>query len=363
MATVVDRTLQKAARGDIETVLQKKSKEGKTPFIIAFLIFLLIASFLISSTIGRYNISLQDLFIVMRGKLFGLESTWPQTFETVLFNVRIPRIFVAMMVGASLATAGASYQGLFRNPVVSPDILGASAGAGFGAALAIILSLNSFGIEISAFVFGLGAVILSYAISLAIGRGKDVVLILVLTGMVVSNLFSSLISIAKYVADPENKLPAITFWLLGGLSSANSTQAVILFIPLLIGTVPLFLLRYKLNVLSFGDEEAQAMGVDTRKIRLIIIICATLLTTAAVSICGMIGWVGLIIPHIARLLVGPNYKVLLPVSFLIGSIFLLGMDDLARSLFVTEVPLGILTSFFGAPFFLYLLVKGKKAWL
>ena len=341
----------------------KKPTWGKTSFVISLLILLLVAAFFISSTLGRYDISLQDLFIIIRNKLFGLPATWPKTFETVLFNVRIPRILIAMMVGAALSTAGAAYQGLFRNPVVSPDILGASAGAGFGAALAILFSLSSVGIEVSAFLFGLGAVALSYFLSVTISRGKDVVLILVLTGMVVSNLFSAFISIAKYVADPENKLPAITFWLLGGLSASNSTQAVVLLIPLLIGTVPLFLLRYKLNVLSFGDEEAQAMGVDTRKVRLIIIICATLLTTTAVSVCGMVGWVGLIIPHIARLLVGPNYKVLLPVSFLVGSTFLLLVDDLARSLFVTEIPLGILTSFFGAPFFLYLLVKGKKAWL
>lgn len=341
----------------------KKTKENRVPYIITSLIFILIAIILISFTLGRYTISLPELFEVFTGKVFGLVPTWPSTIETVLFNVRIPRILVAIMVGAALSSAGATYQGLFKNPMVSPDILGASAGAGFGAAMAILMSFGNVGIQITAFIFSLCAVFLSYILSKVISRNNNVVMILVLTGMVVSNLFSAFTSITKYVADPDSKLPAITFWLMGGLSSVTSSQVIVLLIPLSIAIVPLYLLRYKINVLSFGEEEAQAMGIDTGKLRLIFILCATLLTAASVSVSGMIGWVGLIIPHIARLIVGPNYKVLLPTSLLIGGIFMLVVDNIARCVFVTEIPLGILTSIIGAPFFIYLLLKGRKGWV
>jgi len=225
------------------------------------------------------------------------------------------------------------------------------------------MSFSNVGIEIMAFSFSLAAVLISYMVSRVISRSDNAVMILVLTGMVVSQLFSSFTSITKYVADPESKLPAITFWLMGGLSAITSSQVIVLLIPLTIAIVPLFLLRYKINVLSFGEEEAQAMGIDTGRIRLIFILCATLLTAASVSVSGMIGWVGLIIPHIARMIVGPNYKVLLPTSLLIGGIFMSVVDDIARCIFVTEIPLGILTSIIGAPFFLYLLLKGRKGWV
>lgn len=283
--------------------------------------------------------------------------------ETVLFQVRIPRILAGIMVGAALAVSGAAYQGLFKNPMVSPDILGASAGAGFGAAIAILLSLGASGIEVFSFLFALAAVAITYVAASVIGRRNNPILVLVLTGMVVAAMFSSFVSITKYVADTDNKLPAITFWLMGGLSSTSMADIKTMVIPFVLGVIPIFLLRWKLNVLSFGEEEAKAMGVDTQKMRLVIIACSTLLTAAAVSIGGMIGWIGLIIPHIARILVGPNYKALIPASLLSGSIFLLLIDDVARSAFPVEIPLGILTSLIGAPFFLYLLFKGKKAWI
>lgn len=331
--------------------------------MIYILVLALIAALLISFTLGRYAIALPQLTEILIGKLFGFAPTWPETLETVLFRVRIPRIIAAMLVGSALAGSGATYQGLFRNPMVSPDILGASAGAGFGAAMAILLSLGTVGIQVSAFLFGLGAVALAYLISSIIGRGNNAILILVLTGMVVSTLFSSFTSITKYVADTDNKLPAITFWLMGGLSSVSLRDIGVLIIPIVAGAIPLILIRWKLNVLSFGEEEAQAMGIDTKKIRMIVIVCSTMLTAASVSVSGMIGWIGLIIPHIARLLVGPNYKVLLPASLLIGSTFLLLVDDVARSAFAMEIPLGILTSLIGAPFFIYLLLKGRRGWI
>lgn len=343
-----------------EAEINVTTKKSKNFVVMIVLILILMFSIIISISTGRYAIPGGQLLTIIIGKTFGLKQTWPDTVETVLFNVRLPRIIVSLIVGAALATAGSTYQGLFKNPMVSPDILGATAGAGFGAAMAILFSFSSVGIQISAFAFGLLAVGISYFLSTVIGRKNSAILILVLTGMVVQSMFSAFISITKYVADPESKLPAITFWLMGGLNTATWRDVVVMLIPLVIAAVPLFLVRYKINVLSFGEEEAQAMGVDTNKIRIIIIVCATLLTASSVSVSGMIGWVGLIIPHVARLIVGPNYKVLLPTSFLIGAIYLLLIDDLARSLFVTEIPLGILTAIIGAPFFLFLLLRGRS---
>jgi iron complex transport system permease protein len=338
-------------------------KERWSGRVIPMLGLLLGVVFLISCALGRYAIPLPDLLKIFMAKLSGLKATWPETLETVLFSVRLPRICTAMMIGGALALAGATYQGLFRNPMVSPDILGASAGAGFGAALAILGSLSMAGIQTLAFLFGLGAVGLTYLISKAIGRGNSPLLVLVLTGMVISTLFSSFISMTKYVADPDNKLPAITFWLMGGLSSIGVKDGVMVLIPMLLGAIPLFLLRWRLNALSFGEEEAQALGINTERTRLIVIVCSTLLTAASVSIGGMIGWIGLVIPHFSRMVTGPNYKTLLPTSVLIGSAFLLIVDDVARCVFAMEIPLGILTSIIGAPFFVYLLMKGRRGWI
>lgn len=331
--------------------------------IMTVLVIMPIVVFFLSFVVGRYEVSLPELIYIFTAKLFHLPVTWTPAVETVIFKVRIPRILAAMMIGGALSVAGTSYQGLFKNPMVSPDILGASAGAGFGAALAILLSVDIVGIQLSAFGFGIGAVALTFLISKAIGKENSAILVLVLTGMVISTLFSSFISLTKYLADPNSKLPAITFWLMGGLSGIEDKEVKMLILPLVIGVVPLFLLRWKLNVLSLGDEEAQALGLNTAHLRLIIILSATLLTSASVAVCGMIGWIGLVIPHLTRMIVGPNHKVLIPASILVGSTFLLVVDDLARTIFPLEVPLGILTSLIGAPFFIYLLLKGKKGWL
>jgi iron complex transport system permease protein len=336
------------------------SKEG---FVMILLVIIASVAFLISFTLGRYGISVQELLKVFCSKLLGMEATWPESIDTIIFKVRIPRIFAAMLVGGALSMSGASYQGLFKNPMVSPDILGASAGASFGAALGILMEFGIAGIQISSFLAGLGAVALTFIISTIVGKGSNSVLVLVLTGMVVSTLFSSFVSMAKYLADPYSKLPAITFWLMGSLSAISLEDVKMIAVPIILGVVFLLLFRWKLNVLSFGEEEAKALGVNTPKARLVIIVASTLLTAASVSICGMIGWIGLIIPHLARMLVGPNYKVLLPASFVIGSTFLLIVDDIARCAFPLEIPLGILTSLIGAPFFMYLLVKGRKGWV
>lgn len=330
--------------------------------VLMILAVLPVVALLASFTMGRYAISLPDLFQVFFGHLLGWPQTWPRATEMVVFNVRLPRIGIALLVGAALATSGTAYQGIFKNPMVSPDILGAAAGAGFGAAMAILMDFGTVGIELSAFVGGLVAVGITYALGNSIGRGSNAVLVLVLTGMVVQAMFSAFISITKFVADPNNKLPEITFWLMGGLSAVSNNEFFVLIVPFLLGVIPIFLLRWKLNVLSFGEEEAQALGVNTRTIRLIFIICATLLTSSSIAVAGMIGWVGLIIPHLARLLVGPDARVLLPASLLIGAGYLVIVDDIARTAFPTEVPLGILTAIIGAPFFMFLLVKGRDAW-
>ncbi|WP_341548421.1 FecCD family ABC transporter permease [Desulfitobacterium sp. THU1] len=317
---------------------------------------------IIALSVGRYPIHPVDVWGTLARQLFGVETTVSSTVQTIIFDIRIPRILGAILIGFALSVSGAAFQGTFRNPLVSPDILGVSAGAGFGATLAILYSWGSLGITVSAFVFGLLAVGLTYFIGNKIKNSGEITLILVLGGMLVGTVFTSLVSLIKCVADPYEKLPAITYWLMGSLSSIQMKDITMVLPCMIIGIIPLWLLRWKLNLLAFGDEEAKSMGVDTDRLRLIVIICATFLTATAVSISGMIGWVGLVIPHFARAITGPNYQKLLPVSILVGGSFLLVVDTLARSLLSMEIPLGILTSLIGAPFFVYLLSHSRRGW-
>lgn len=337
-----------------------RNKKGFKLPVLTLLAIVLILTFFISVYLGRYSITPGQLIMAVIGKIADIDYNLPDAADMVLFKVRLPRIIAAILVGANLATAGAAYQGMFKNPMVSPDILGASNGAGFGAAIAILFSFGVAGIQMSSLLFGLGAVLLSYAISRIIGHGDNATLTMVLTGMVVSTMFAAFTSMTKYVADTDEKLPAITFWLMGSLASITRKDVLTLLIPTVLGMVPLIFLRWKLNVLAFGDEEAQTMGVDTKKIRAIVIFSSTLLVASSVSISGMIGWIGLIVPHIARQFVGPNYKHLLFASMLVGGTFLLIVDDVARNAFSAEIPLGILTALLGAPFFLYLLLKERR---
>ncbi len=326
----------------------------------AILILLPLLAFLLSFTLGRYPISLGELVSVLAAKFSSLTHTHPSTLNTVVFQVRLPRIIAAVLVGASLAASGAAYQGMFKNPLVSPDILGASAGACFGAALAIFYSFNYTGIQVLSFIFGLLAVVVTYTISSRIRW--DTTLTLVLCGILIGTLFTSGTSLLKYIADPYDQLPTITYWLLGSLSSISSKDITTAVLPMAAGGIILCLIRWRLNVLSLGDDEASALGIDTKKLKVIVILCSTLMTSAAVSISGMIGWVGLIVPHLARMIVGPDYRVLLPASILIGGTYLLLVDDLARMMASVEIPLGILTSIIGAPFFLYLLMNSRRGW-
>lgn len=351
-------------RANVQTATNEhlKVKVRKSGLVLIILCICLIIIFLWSFTAGRFAISVPELITILFRKMFGLSVTWSETMDAVLFNIRIPRIIIALIIGSALAASGASYQGLFRNPMVSPDILGASAGAGFGAAMAILNSAGMVTIQWTAFICGIIAVMITYSVSRLISKGNNSVLVLVLTGMVVNSLFAAFISLAKFTADPNNKLPEISFWLMGGLASITSKDILVVVIPFAIGIIPMLLLRYKLNALSFGEEEAQALGLNTKKIRLIYIICSTLLTASAVATGGMIGWVGLVIPHLARIMVGPNYKYMLPASVLLGGGYLLLIDDLSRTLFSVEIPLSILTAIIGAPFFMYLLFKGRNSW-
>lgn len=334
----------------------------RTAPVLAVLTLLLIAAILISFTLGHFDISVAEVVRVALSQLFGIGEVESSQHITVVCKVRFPRIVAALAIGMALASAGASYQGLFKNPMVSPDLLGASAGAGFGACAALLMGGNLYMVQVTAFVCGLVAVALTYAVSAAVSRGQSMTLCLVLTGMVVSSLFQALITMSKYVADPNDQLPAITYWLMGSLTSMHLDDLPMLLIPVLVGVVPMMLFRYQLNALSFGDEEARALGVNVTFIRVIFIVCATLVTSSAVASAGMIGWVGLVIPHLARMIVGPNYKVLLPTSLLLGGLYMLIIDDMCRCLFALELPLSVLTAVIGAPFFIYLLTRGRKTW-
>ncbi len=281
--------------------------------------------------------------------------------EIVVWNIRLPRVIAALVVGAALAAAGASYQALFRNPLVSPDILGVSAGAGLGAVAGIFLSLPVAAIQASAFAGGMAAV---GAVTLVASmvRNTDRTLTLVLIGVVIGALAGASTSLLKVMADPYDQLPAITFWLLGSLA-AITTEDILPALPMvLVGLVPLGLLRWRINVLSLGDEEARALGVEAGRTRLLVIVAATLITASVTALAGVVGWVGLVIPHIARMLVGPGFGRLLPASVLIGAGYLLVVDTLARTIAQAEVPLGILTAVIGAPFFVWLLARGRQGW-
>ncbi|AMM82697.1 MULTISPECIES: FecCD family ABC transporter permease [Pasteurella] len=306
--------------------------------------------------IGQYHIAFHDVWQAV----LHIAADNPRTdAETVLWNIRLPRIFTAIIVGAALSVAGATYQGMFKNPLVSPDILGVTAGAGLGAVTAIYFGGSLFTIQVVAFLGGLLAVFLVYLISRTAPHHSPT-LALVLAGIAIASLLSAGISLLKILSDPYSQLTTITFWLMGGLNMATLNDLALVAPLICASLIPLILLRWRMNLLSLDDEEAETLGINTKRTRLIFILSATLMTSAAVSITGIIGWVGLIIPHIARLWIGADFRRLLPTSLFIGATFLLLTDTIARSIFSIEVPLGIITSLVGAPFFLSLLIQGGK---
>jgi iron complex transport system permease protein len=321
----------------------------------------LVAGLLVAFTVGRYPVGFADLFSVLASKIGLATRDVPAAVENVIWQVRGPRVLAAALVGAALAVAGTAFQGLFRNPLVSPDILGASSGAALGAVLGIFFSLGVLAIQTFAFVGGLIAVAAVYLIGSAV-RARDPILVLVLTGVVIGALLGAGVGLVKYLADPYNQLPAMTFWLLGSLAATSIADLVPLFGPVAIGTAVLLALRWRLNVMSLPDEEARALGVPTGPLRVVIVAAATLVTSASVATAGIIGWVGLVVPHLARSLVGPDFGRLIPASALLGGGFLLVIDTLARTMAAIEIPLGILTAVVGTPFFIWLLTSVSKTW-
>lgn len=335
-------------------ILRAADKRYARRFAVLGAVFL--AVLLGSLLVGRYALSPGQLVHMLWTRITGGAADWPISDDKVVFAVRLPRVAAAALVGAALAVSGAAYQGMFRNPMVSPDILGASTGAGFGAAVAILLGAGYFGISAAAFCCGLLAVAAAWLVSRLSKANQAVALIL--AGMMISSLFSAGTSFVKLVADTQQQLPAITYWLMGSLSSIKDKDVVFLAIPVALGMIPLFFLRWRMNLLTVGEEEAQSMGVNTRRLRGAVIVCATLLTSASVAVSGMIGWVGLVIPHFCRMLFGYDYRRLIPAGALFGAAFLLAVDDIARLVTTGELPLGILTAFVGAPLFVYLIVTG-----
>lgn len=341
-------------------------KQNQTPeqigarhrLVLLALLVGLIVCILLSFTLGKYPVPLKELLGILGQKVLKmkLEPFWTTQMEAAVWNVRLPRVLLSVMVGACLAAAGGSYQGVFQNPMASPDILGASAGAGFGAALAILLGLSRG--YITAFAFGMSLLTVALVFWVSRHAKGDRVLGLVLAGIMVSSLFQSGTSFIKLVADPGDKLPQITYWLMGSLSGAQWSDVRFAVIPMALGLVPLLLLRWRLNVITMGDDEARAMGVNAHRVRLGIVVCSTLITAASVAVSGMIGWVGLVIPHMLRRVVGSDYRYLMPASILGGGIFLLVVDNVSRSVTTAGIPIGILTAFVGAPFFLWL-ITGK----
>src|SRR5262249_5437373 len=328
----------------------------------AFLLLLaaLAVGLVLALAVGPYPLTLADVWHAA-ARALGAEAGAPTSGEIVFGRVRLPRVCAGMLVGAALAGAGATYQTLFRNPLVSPDILGVAPGAGLGGVAGILMSLPVAGIQGLAFAGGLVTVALVYLISAAL-HGHDRTLVLVLSGVVVGALAGACISLVKILADPYDQLPAITFWLLGSLAGVKIGDLGVVAPLVFAGLVPLVLLRWRIGVLSLGDDEARALGVDVPRLRAIVIAAATLMTASVVAISGVIGWIGLMIPHIARMLAGPNFARLLPVAMLLGAAFLLAVDTIARTIARVETPIGILTAVVGAPFFLWLLARGRQSW-
>lgn len=316
----------------------------------------LLALFLLSFVVGRYGVPLGQVVRILLSGVFPLGQTWTDNMAIAVLNVRLPRILLACLVGCGLSAAGTGYQTVFQNPMAAPDILGASSGACFGAALAILTGQSAVMITVFAFLASLLSVALVYLVGNHT-RGNRVVNLL-LAGIMVGSLFSACTSYIKLVADPTNQLPQITYWLMGSLSGTRMGTVRFAAVCMAVGLVPLLLLRWRMNLLTLSPDEARAMGVHTDRLRLAVILSSTVLTAAAVSVSGMIGWVGLVIPHLSRRIVGSDCRRLMPMSCLFGAAFLLLVDNMARCLTATEIPIGILTAFVGAPFFIYLMVRG-----
>lgn len=325
---------------------------------IAILTAMLVIVAIGSLGVGRYDISFARVVQILLAPVFPSEMPVTPTEANVVFTVRLPRILLALLSGAGLALSGATLQGVFRNPLVGPQVMGVSSGAAFGGTLAILLSLSRAGLLATSFAFGLSALVLVYALNGVVARRN--ILALVLAGVVISGFFGALVSLVQYVADTEDKLPAMVFWRLGSFATANWEKLSLIAGPVLIGSILLLGLRWRINLLSIGDEEARALGVRVEPLRWLILILVSAIVAAQVAVSGIIGWVGLIVPHMARMLVGSDHRVMMPSSLIIGALYLLVIDDIARTATGTEIPLGILTALIGTPIFVLVLWQTQR---
>jgi len=336
--------------------------KGKLSFslLIALLIVGLFVLFIFTIAMGRYDLGAGDVFFILLSRIFPflqIEPTWTAVSEVVVLQIRLPRIIGAMLIGAALATAGATYQGLFRNPMASPDFLGVTSGASIGAALAIIMERSFTEVQIFAFVGGLVATLITTSIPKIMRN--DSTIMLILSGIVVSGLLRSVMSFMRYIADPQTALPSIVFWQMGSLANVTPQEVMAISIPMLICFVVIICISWWINIMSLGELQSAVLGANYKFYRRVGIVASTVLTVLAVAIAGEVGWVGLAIPHFGRLLVGVDNKRLMPVCILTGAIFMLIVDTFARSLTTAEIPLGVLTGFVGAPFFMLLIYRQK----
>lgn len=327
---------------------------------VMLICLILLAVFSVSAALlGQYTIGFSDFLTIIASKINGTVDESLKTAAYVIFQVRIPRILLAAMVGAGLSMSGAALQGAFQNPLVSPDLLGVCSGAGFGAALGILLTGGLGWVTPTlSLIFGLVSVLLVFF--LADAKNQSETLSVILGGIIVSSIFSALIALIKYVADSSETLPAITFWQMGSFANASYHDILVAFVPVAGGMVGLHVLRWKINLLSLGDEDCFTLGVNPNTTRWLVILFATLTTAGCVTVSGVIGWIGLVIPHICRKLAGVNHGYLLPASGLLGAIFMILVDTVARNLTAAEIPIGILTALIGAPFFAVIYNRGRK---
>lgn len=333
-------------------------KKGRFTPLAVFLMFALpIITSVVCLCFGRMNVPVGEVITALKTSVTGGSAANVQNYSIVI-NLRLPRILMAIIVGAGLTCAGNTFQALFSNPLATPDILGVTSGTCVGAILAIILSCSILETQLIALVFGLASVLFTLKIA-GKNDGRSMVY-LVLAGTIASSLFNAIGSLLKYTADPQDKLPEITYWLMGSFTSA-SYQKILIGCPLiLVGIVIIYLLRWRLNILSLSDDEARASGINIKQTRMIFILASTLITASAVSMCGQVGWIGLLIPHCARMLVGSNNRYVVPVSLSLGSSFMILIDTLSRTISIIELPLSILTAIIGAPVFISLLNKTRS---
>ncbi len=326
--------------------------------VVLLSIIALVVVFAASLAIGQYGVPFWDTFRIVLANIFPIEATWDSIQEAVVMTLRFPRTIAAIIIGGALALSGATYQSIFKNPMVSPDLLGVSAGACVGAAIAMLMNQGSAVIQLGAFAGGIIAVAITTAIPRLIRNESTTVL--VLSGIVIASLMSSIMSIIKFIADTETQLPEITYWMMGSFAYVTIKDMLPVLPTILIPLIITLLMRYRLNVLSLGDNEAKSLGINLRTTRGLFILCSTLITASCVCLSGTIGWVGLVIPHAARMLIGSDNKKMLPLAMIIGGIFMLIIDILCRTLTSAELRLGILTGIIGAPFFIFILAKQRR---